>query len=94
MADYYVYILASRPRTLYVGVTNDLNRRLWEHRNGDGSDFTRKYRTGRLVYFETTANVQAAITREKQVKGWIRKRKVELIESMNPTWEDLSTQWN
>ena len=91
--QYYVYILASRSRTLYIGVTDDLIRRVYEHKNGMVDGFSKKYRTNRLVYYETTNDVWAAITREKQLKGWLRKKKVALIESVNPLWEDLSEGW-
>ena len=93
MREYYVYITASRSRTLYVGVTNDLNRRMWQHKHGIISGFSKKYRIDRLVYFDHTPNVTAAIQREKQIKGWTRARKIALIESVNPTWEDLSEGW-
>jgi putative endonuclease len=93
MPSYYVYILASRSRTLYVGVTRDLVRRLHEHRSGLIPGFTSRYHIHRLVYFETTNDVRAAIAREKQIKGWVRERKVELITSANPTWRDLSEDW-
>jgi putative endonuclease len=93
MATYYVYILASRSRTLYTGVTNDLERRLYQHRNGDGSEFTSKYHTVRLVYFEFTSNVTSAIAREKQIKGWRREKKLALISAANPAWRDLSADW-
>jgi putative endonuclease len=93
MRQYFVYILASRSRTLYVGVTNDLGRRLVDHRNGDGSRFVRKYRIDRLAYVESTDDVAGAIAREKQIKGWRRERKVELVESLNPTWIDLASEW-
>ena len=74
-------------------MTNDLVRRVYEHKNGMVDGFSKKYRTNRLVYYETTNDVWAAITREKQLKGWLRKRKVALIESVNPLWEDLSEGW-
>ncbi len=87
---YYVYILASRRNgTLYVGVTNDLVRRVHEHREGLGSAFTRKYRVALLVYFESTTDITAAIEREKELKRWNRKWKLALIERDNPTWRDL-----
>jgi len=90
MNTYYVYILASVKRTLYVGVTNDLRRRLYEHKTGMIPGFTAKYKVNRLVYFEAVGQVDAAIRREKQLKGWRRSRKVELVESQNPEWEDLA----
>jgi putative endonuclease len=90
---YYVYIMASRSRTLYVGITSDLTRRVWEHKNGMKPGFTSNYRVDRLVFFEETSDVNAAIAREKQIKGWLRCKKIALIESMNPTWSDLSEGW-
>ena len=90
---YYVYILASRSRTLYTGVTNDLTRRMAEHRDGLVPGFTVKYRIHRLVHVEVIPNIRAAIAREKQVKGWLRSKKIALIERTNPTWEDLSAAW-
>ena len=82
--QYYVYILASRSRNLYVGVTNDLERRVYEHKRKLVPGFTTRYNIDRLVYFEATEDVQSAIAREKQIKGWLRSRKVSLIESVNP----------
>lgn len=90
MKDYYVYIMANRRNgTLYIGVTNDLIRRGYEHKNSLISGFSRKYGTKMLVYYETTPNISAAIEREKQLKKWYRKWKLELIESFNPEWKDL-----
>lgn len=88
---YYVYILANRTNvTIYTGVTNDLERRLWEHRNhSDPRSFTAKYQVHKLVYFEETTDIDAALNREKQIKSWSRKRKNQLVEGMNPNWEDL-----
>jgi putative endonuclease len=87
---YFVYILASRRNgTLYIGVTNDLVKRVWEHRSGLVDGFTRKYGVKRLVWFESTPDVLAAITREKQIKKWNRAWKIELIERKNPEWSDL-----
>lgn len=87
---YYVYILASRiGGTLYIGVTNDLLRRVGEHREGVVAGFTKKYRVHRLVYFEVFDDIEAAITREKQLKGWNRAWKIRLIEKDNPNWDDL-----
>lgn len=84
-----VYILASKSGILYTGVTNRLERRFWEHlfRSADG--FTKKYNVNRLVYYETFGDIRAAIAREKQIKHWIRKKKIALIKSVNPTWRDL-----
>jgi putative endonuclease len=78
--------------TLYTGMTNDLTRRVWEHKEGKSSGFTQKYKAKRLIYFEDTGSVNAAIEREKQIKGWIRKKKIELVESIKPKWEDLSRE--
>jgi len=93
MRTYFVYILASRSRVLYVGVTRDLNRRVFEHRLGFNRGFTTRFRATRLVYFESTNDVMAAITREKQLKGWSRSRKLALIESAKPEWRDLTAPW-
>ncbi len=89
---FYLYILASKSRRLYVGVTSNPERRLWEHRNGL-SDFTNRYNINRLVHLEAYNLPQRAIAREKEIKGWLRAKKVALIESENPTWEDLSADW-
>ena len=88
MRQYWVYILASRSRVLYIGVTNNLERRVAQHRQGLHG-FTAKYRITRLVYYEATNDVIAAISREKVLKRWTRARKIALIQAMNPTWEDL-----
>ncbi len=90
---YYVYILTNRSGTLYVGVTNDIHRRLAEHRSANASRFTGRYRMTRLAYIETTNDIRAAIAREKQLKGWKRRRKLELIQATNPQWLDLSQNW-
>jgi len=90
MKDYYVYIMTNRSKTLYVGVTNNLTRRVYEHKHMLKEGFTRRYRIDRLVYYEATNDVEGAISREKQIKGWVRRRKITLIESANPTWRDLS----
>ena len=89
MRQFFVYMLASRSHRLYVGVTNDLTRRMYEHRTGM-CGFTRRYRITRLVYFETTNNPMAAIAREKELKGLLRARKIALIEKDNPKWQDLA----
>ncbi len=88
--SYWTYILASTSRVLYVGVTNDLARRVAEHRAGEGGAFTRRYRVRRLVYAEEHRDPRDAIAREKAIKGWRRARKVALIESGNPEWRDLA----
>jgi len=90
MGPYHVYIMASRSRVLYAGVTNDLTRRVNEHKQGLVTGFTSKYRVTRLVYYEDFVDIRDAIAREKELKGWKRWRKVALIESRNPTWEDLA----
>jgi len=90
---YYVYILASKSRTLYIGVTSDLRCRVREHRNGTHNGFTSQYKIHRLVHYETFVWMQDAIAREKQLKRWRREKKVMLIELENPTWEDLSAEW-
>ena len=91
--SYYVYILASRAKTLYIGVTNNLERRVWEHKTGMLQGFTKKYNVNRLVYYETSEDIQAAIQREKQLKGWLRIKKLALVESINPEWDDISQTW-
>ena len=90
MREYFVYIMASKSSVLYVGVTNDLKRRVAQHIGGEGSDFVRRYRVTRLVYFEKTTNINAAISREKQLKGWRRAKKLALIDRANPNWLDLA----
>jgi putative endonuclease len=94
MKRYYVYIMLSKAGVLYVGVTNDIKRRVNEHKKGRGSDFTKRYEVNKLVYFETKRNGTSAIKREKQIKAWRREKKVKLIDSINPGWEDLSRDWN
>ena len=92
MRQFFIYILASHSRRLYVGLTNDLHRRMYEHLNGCCT-FTRSNRIAKLVHFETSENVIAAIGREKQLKGWLRRRKIALIEQHNPYWIDLAAGW-
>ncbi len=88
---FYVYILTNwNDHVMYIGVTNNLERRLYEHRNGINEGFSNKYNTHKLVYFETTNDVKAAITREKQLKRWSRSKKNELVSSKNPEWKDLA----
>lgn len=90
MSSFYVYILTNdRDGTLYTGITNNLIRRVYEHKNGEIEGFTKKYETNKLVYFEETPDVQSAITREKRIKKWRRSWKIELIEKDNPQWRDL-----
>ena len=90
MRSYWVYILASRPRgTLYVGMTRDLVRRVYEHREGVVEGFTSTHKVKMLIYYEQHATAMAAIQREKNIKHWSRKWKIDLIRSMNPDWRDL-----
>jgi putative endonuclease len=94
MAMYVVYILSNWcDSVLYIGVTGNLPRRLYEHRNGLVDGFTKQYNVHKLVYFESTSDVYSAISREKQLKKWSRIKKNELISKMNPKWEDLSLSW-
>ena len=85
--------MSSYRGTLYIGVTNDLESRVAEHRDKNSKGFVARYNITRLVYFDETSDVKSAITREKEIKGWRRVKKVKLIESMNPTWEDLAADW-
>ena len=88
--EFYVYIMTNRRKTvLYTGVTNNLLRRVEEHKLGIGGSFTKRYNVNRLIYFESTNDVQAALAREKQIKSWSRKRKEELIKTLNSEWKDL-----
>ncbi len=93
MKTFYVYILSSKAGVLYTGVTNDIKRRVYEHKRHLVEGFTDKYEVDRLVYFETKRNATSAIKREKQIKAWRREKKVKLIDSINPDWEDLSREW-
>ena len=93
MRQYYVYIMTNKSRTLYTGVTNNLERRVYEHKQKLIPGFTTKYNISRLVFFEATQDIKAAIEREKQIKGWLRSKKIALIESVNPQWEDLSSRF-
>ncbi|MCX7839585.1 MAG: GIY-YIG nuclease family protein [Anaerolineae bacterium] len=93
MKNYYVYIMANRTRMLYTGVTNNLERRVYEHKNRIIPGFTSRYNITRLVYYEVFSDIRDAIAREKQIKGWLRAKKIALIESMNPKWNDLSEEW-
>ncbi len=92
---YFVYLLTNwDDSVLYIGVTSNLPRRLYEHRNGLADGFTKKYNVHKLVYFEQTNDVYSALSREKQLKKWSRKKKNDLIQSTNPTWRDLSKDWH
>src|SRR5271167_2141336 len=88
-----VYIMRNRSKTLYTGVTNNLVGRVWEHKHGVGSESCKRYKLDRLVYFEHFQYVGNAIAREKQIKGWLRSKKIALIVSKNPAWKDLSQDW-
>lgn len=88
--QYYVYILTNKTnKVLYIGVTNDLERRIFEHRNKLVEGFTKKYNLNKLIYYEVTDDIRSAIEREKQLKNWHRDWKINLIEGFNPTWKDL-----
>ena len=90
MNQYYVYIMTNSSKTLYIGVTSNLEKRVFEHKNKLINGFTNKYNITKLVHFEITEDVNSAIAREKQIKGWLRKKKIALIEKCNPNWKDLS----
>lgn len=91
---YYVYILASKKRgTLYIGVTNDLRKRVYEHKNRLVNGFTKRYNIHMLVYYKQTINIESTLQREKQLKKWYRAWKIELIEKQNPEWDDLYGDW-
>ena len=90
---YYVYIMTNRSRTLYTGVTNDLLRRVHEHKKMQNPGFTQRYKITQLVFYEETSDVYAALEREKEIKGWLRSKKIEIIEENNPQWADLSADW-
>jgi putative endonuclease len=90
MKSYYVYILANNGRMLYTGVTSNLGKRVYEHKHHLVNGYSKKYNINKLVYFEETNDTSAAIEREKQIKGWLRQKKIALIESVNPDWRDLA----
>jgi putative endonuclease len=93
--DYCVYILANwNDKVMYVGMTNDLQRRLYEHKHKLVEGFTKRYNVHKLVYFEHTTNVYGAIAREKEIKKWRREKKDNLVETLNPDWKDLSEEWD
>ena len=91
--QFWVYIVGSSSGTLYIGFTNDIDRRIFEHKSGEFEGFASMYSCNRLLYYETYDNVFKAIAREKQLKGWRREKKIKLIESMNPRWQDLAETW-
>ncbi|NMC47590.1 MAG: GIY-YIG nuclease family protein [Chloroflexi bacterium] len=93
MKKYYIYIMSNLSRTLYIGITGNLYRRIYEHKNKTIPGFTERYNVTKLVYYEEFESVISAITREKQVKKWRRSKKVDLVDSMNPDWDDLSKGW-
>ncbi len=90
---YFTYIIANRSHTLYIGVTGDPHKRVFQHKWKEHDGFTERYNCDRLVWFETYQDIRKAIAREKQLKGWRREKKIALIEKANPTWEDLSREW-
>lgn len=90
---YFVYIMSNISKMLYMGVTNDLEHRIFQHKTKEVDGFTKKYNMHRLVFFEAFGDIREAIAREKQIKGWLRAKKVALIESMNPNWKDLAPKW-
>jgi putative endonuclease len=90
---FYVYIASSISGTLYIGVTNNLHKRIWQHKQGALEGFTKQYEVNRLIYFESFDDIRTAINREKQLKGWSRRKKIWLVERVNPSWEDLSREW-
>ncbi len=92
--SYWVYILTNKPHgTLYVGVTNSIDRRVWQHKTKALDGFTKRYGLNRLVYFEKFRDAAGAIDREKELKGWLRRKKIDLIQKENPLWRDLSEEW-
>ncbi len=91
--QYWVYIMANQSRTLYVGVTGNIKKRVYQHKQKLIDGFTRKYNIDRLVYFETFGDIHSAIAREKAIKGWLRAKKIDLIHANNPDWRDLSDGW-
>ena len=90
--EYYIYIMTNKSRTLYTGVTNDLMRRVYEYKNKLVPGFTSKYNIQYLVYYESTSSIYSALEREKQIKGWLKAKKIALINSMNPEWKDISEE--
>jgi putative endonuclease len=90
---FWVYIMASKSRVIYVGMTGSLEQRVWEHKTEAVEEFSQKYKCHRLVHFECFDDVRNAIAREKEIKAWRREKKVRLIEAANPTWEDLAGEW-
>lgn len=91
--EFYVYIMSTATRVIYIGYTGNLERRVYEHKNRLIEGFTSRYNFTKLVYFEAAPDGRAAVERENQLKGWLRAKKVQLISEMNPAWEDLSKRW-
>lgn len=91
--QYFVYMMVSASGTLYIGITNNLSKRVWQHKSNLAEGFTKKYQCHKLIYFEETSNIESAIAREKQLKRWSRKKKEALIKTTNPHWKDLSDDW-
>jgi len=91
---YHVYIMSNRSKTLYTGMTNNLMRHVYQHKNKLIKGFTKRYNITNLIYYEETNGVWEAICREKKIKGWLRSKKIALIESVNPEWKDLSESWD
>jgi putative endonuclease len=91
--QYYVYIMTNRSGTLYVGVTNNIKKRIYQHKNKLVEGFTKKYNIDMLIYYETFSDVRSAISREKLIKVWLRSKKIDLINTTNPDWTDLSKDW-
>jgi len=91
--QYYVYILTNKSGTVYVGITSNIKKRIYEHKNKLVEGFTKKYNIDKLIYFETFSDVCSAIAREKTIKGWLRKKKLQLIKTTNPDWVNLSHDW-
>jgi len=94
MNEYYIYIMSNKSRMLYIGVTNNLERRVHEHQMKLIPGFTHRYGLTRLVYYESTNDIRVAIEREKEIKGWVRRKKTALIHSFNAEWRDLSEEWD
>lgn len=90
---FFTYVMSNNSMTLYIGVTNDLARRVREHKRGEGSSFTSRHHFDRLVYYDQSTDIRDAIAREKQLKGWTRAKKIALIKEVNPKWLDLSAEW-
>jgi len=91
--EYHIYIMTNKSGTFYIGLTNNIKKRVYQHKNKLADGFTKKYNIDKLLYYETFSDIYSAIAREKTVKGWLRKKKIELINTINPEWEDLSKDW-